>query len=554
MPRPIAEVAASLGLHEDEVDLYGKYKAKLSLDALEKRKHLPDAKLVLVTAINPTPAGEGKTVTTISLGDGLSSIGKKALVCIREPSLGPTFGVKGGGAGGGRAQAYPGRDLNLHFTGDFHAITAAHNLISAIADAHVYHGNAAGFASHGLTWNRVLDVTDRSLRQIVTGLGGKPNGAPRETGFDITAASELMAVLSLTKDYADLRVRLKRLVLGTSTAGKPITAGDIEANGPAAVLLRDAVRPNLIQTLEGTPMLAHTGPFGNIATGCNSVIEDRLGLKLADVVTTEAGFGSDLGFEKFCHLVAPQLGRGPDCVVVVATVRGLKSHSGKVKVAVGKPLPKELEQEDVEALRLGAANLQAHVRNVKQFGLPVVVAINRFPTDSPNELEVLRELAIGFGAADAVVSEGFAKGGEGAAPLARAVMKVLETTPAEFKPLFPYDASIHHKIETIAAKVYGAAKVELSKKAEKKLVELTGWGFGNLPVCMAKTAFSLSHDGDLLGAPSGFTLPVVDMQLAAGAGFVKVFSGDILTMPGFGAKPAGLKMDLDDQGGFVGIE
>ena len=552
--RPIEQIAQSLSLAPDEFELYGKTKAKVSLNALTRRKSAPDGKLVIVTAINPTPAGEGKTVTTISLGDGFAKKGKKAIVCIREPSLGPTFGVKGGGAGGGKAQAAPGRDLNLHFTGDFHAITAAHNLIAALAEAHVYHGNGAGFGPNGFTWNRVLDVTDRALRDIIVGLGGKANGAPRQTGFEISAASELMALLALSKDFADLRRRLKRLVLGTSKDNKPITAGDIEVAGPAGVLLRDALLPNLIQTLEGTPLFAHTGPFGNIATGHNSVIEDRLALKLGEVITAECGFGSDLGFEKFCHLVAPELGRGPDVAVVVATVRGLKAHSGKFKLAVGKPLPKELDQEDLDAIRTGARNLEAHIKNVRQFGVPVVVAVNHFPTDTDRELSLIAELALSYGAEKAAISEGFARGGEGAVALADAAWSTMERTPSKFQPLFPVDAKIRDKIEIVAQKVYGAGKVELSKVAEKKLEELDAWGYGQLPICMAKTAYSFSHDPSLLGAPKGFTLPVHDLGLAAGAGFVKVFSGDILTMPGFGAKPQGLKMDLDDEGGFVGIE
>jgi formate--tetrahydrofolate ligase len=553
MPRPLSEIAHELNLADDEIEPYGKDKAKLSLSALQRRARQPDGKLVLITAINPTPAGEGKTVTTIGLGDGLRKAGKRALVCIREPSLGPTFGVKGGGAGGGRAQAHPADDLNLHFTGDFHAITAAHNLLAALAEAHIYHGNHAHFARHGLTWNRVLDVTDRGLRNVVVGLGGKAHGWPRETGFEITAASELMALLSLCSDYADLRKRMGQLILGVGEDGKPITADRIDAAGAAALLLKDAIRPNLIQTLEGTPLLAHTGPFGNIATGHNSVIEDRLGLKLAEVITTEAGFGSDLGFEKFCHLVAPALGRGPDAVVVVATARGLKAHSGKFALKAGKPLPEALQQEDLEALRKGAANLGRHVANVRQFGLPAVVVINRFPSDTGRELELIEELAHDFGAAAVAVSEGFARGAEGTLPAAEAVLKVLETHPPSFRPLFAHDAPIKEKVETLAKKVYGAAGVEYSKAAEQRLAEIAGWGFGTLPVCVAKTAYSFSHDGDLLGAPSGFVLPVVDVQLAAGAGFVKIFCGDILTMPGLGARPAALRMDLDAEGNIQGL-
>lgn len=549
----VQHIAASLGLADDELELYGKDKAKLSLTALERRRAKPDGKLVLITAISPTPAGEGKTVTTIGLGDGLAGIGKRAVVCIREPSLGPTFGVKGGGAGGGRAQAHPAIDLNLHFTGDFHAIGAAHNLMAALAEAHYYHGNSAGFAPHGLTWNRVVDVTDRALREVVVALGGKANGSPRETGFEITAASELMALVSLSADYRDLRARLGRVVLGHTSDRKPITADQLGIAGAAAILLKDALRPNLIRTQEGTPMLAHTGPFGNIATGHNSILEDWMALKLGEVITTEAGFGSDLGFEKFCHLVAPALGRGPDAAVVVTTVRGLKAHSGKWALKPGKPLPKDLEQEDLEALKKGAANLRAHIENVKQFGVPVVVAVNRFPTDTTRELQQIAELALASGADGAEISEGFARGAEGTRALAETVWRVLEQKPARFTPLFAVDAPIRQKLETLGQRVYRAGKVELSKVAAQKLAELEDWGFGRLPVCVAKTQYSFSHDPELIGAASGYTLPIVDLQLAAGAGFVKAMCGDILTMPGFGAKPAALGMDLDAEGKPVGL-
>lgn len=553
MPRPILEVAAELGLSSEEIIPYGQDKLKVRLGALDRRKD-GAGKLVVVTAINPTPLGEGKTVNTIGLGDGLRAIGKRAVVAIREASLGPTFGVKGGGAGGGRAQAYPARDLNLHFTGDFHAISAAHNLMAALAEAHVYHGNAAGFAPTGLTWNRVLDVTDRALRDVIVGLGGSANGPLRESGFEITAASEIMALLALTSGFKDLRARLGRIVLGVSRDRKPITADQLEIAGAAAVLLKDAVLPNLVQTLEGTPLLAHTGPFGNIATGHNSVVSDRLALALGEVVVTEAGFGSDLGFEKFCHLVAPQLGRGPDAAVVVATVRGLKAHSGRFTIKVGKPLPKQLGEEDLDSLREGAANLAAHVRNVRQFGVPVVVAVNRFPSDTARELELVSEVAREAGADTAVVSEVFAKGGEGGRALAEAVWQTLSRGQGKFAPLVATDAPILEKLETVARRVYGADGIELVPKARKALDELDAWGYGRLPVCVAKTAYSFSHDGAKVGVPRGFTLPIENVQLAAGAGFVRAFCGDILTMPGFSATPAALRMDLDENGEVTGLE
>ena len=552
--KDIDVVARELGLQPHEVERVGEAKLKVKLSALEARRDAPDGQLVLVTAMNPTPFGEGKTVTTIGLGDGLRRLGKRAVVAIREPSLGPVFGVKGGGAGGGRARAVPTADLNLHFTGDAHAITAAHNLITALAEAHVYHHNEAGFAPTGMRWGRVLDVTDRSLRDIVVGLGGKANGIPRQTGFDITAASEIMALLALTTGYADLKARLARIVLGTRADGTAVTVGDIGAAGAAAVLLRDAVKPNLIQTLEGTPLLAHTGPFGNIASGHNSVIEDRLALKLGEIVTTEAGFGSDLGFEKFCHLVAPRLGRGPDVAVLVTTVRGLKTHGGQLKIAAGKPLPAALEREDISLVEAGAPNLAAHIANVHRVGVPVVVCVNRFPHDTPAELAYALGLARRLGADGAAISEGFAKGGEGTEALGREVLRVLAEKKARFEPLFPEDAPIRDKVTRIATQVYGAGSVRFEPKAEKALAELERWGLGRLPVCMAKTQYSLSHDAERLGAPRDFVLPVVNLEVAAGAGFVKVFSGDILTMPGFGAKPQGLALSIDDEGRVVGLE
>lgn len=556
MIRSIEEIQSSLGLRPEELEPYGRNKAKVRLDTLKRLQGAPDGRLVLVTAINPTPAGEGKTVTTIGLGDALASLGKRTIVNIREPSLGPVFGVKGGGAGGGMARAVPGEELNLHFTGDFHAITAAHNLLAALLDAHVFHGNQLGFGPHGVAWQRVLDVTDRSLRSVVTGLGGSINGTPREASFAITAASEVMATVAASRSLEGLSERLARLVIGTRTDGTPITAGELGAVPSMVLLLRDAMNPNLIQTAAGTPLFAHTGPFGNLATGHNSVASDEMALKLADIVVTEAGFGSDLGFEKFCHLVAPALGRSPSAVVVVATVRALKSNSALVpRLVPGKPLPKELEDENLPALADGAANLKRHVENVRQFGLPVVVAVNRFPSDSKAELEMLESLAKSFGASACAVSEVFAKGGaEGGRALGEAVLSVLESEKPSFKPLYSLDMKLEAKLDTVVKKVYGGAGISFKGSAKKKLGELEKRGFGNLPLCVAKTPFSLSHDPKLRGAPTGFQFEVDDVDVAAAAGFVRVFSGGIMVMPGFGAHPSALDVSFDADGTVRGLK
>lgn len=552
MPTLIRDVAKSLGLLDGELIPYGEYKAKVRLDALDRLSSHPQGKLVVVTAITPTPAGEGKTVTTLGLGDALRALGERVVVCIREPSLGPIFGVKGGGTGGGRAQAYPAEEINLHFTGDIHAVTAAHNLLAAMIEAHIYHGNAAGFAAHGVWWNRVLDVPDRSLRHVVTGLGGKSNGIPRETGFEITAASEVMALLSLSTSWADLRQRLGNIVVGVDREGKPVRAQTIGAAGAMAVLLRDALLPNLVQTLEGTPLIVHTGPFGNTATGCNSVLADLVGLYTSDYVVTEAGFGADLGFEKFCHIVSPVLGKAPDVAVLVATVRGVKVHSGKFKVASGKPLPPELEQEDLEALEEGAANLRAHIHIVRQMGVPVVVAVNRFPTDTDAELRRLVQLALEAGADAATVSECFSRGAEGGIDLAEAVRALCERGAARLLPLYDASMSLTQKIETVAQKVYRASEVTYASGVRSRLKQFESWGLRHLPLCFAKTQFSLSHDPALKGAPEGYALPVTDVQVAAGAGFVRVFCGEILTMPGLPAEPAARRMDLDERGKLLG--
>ncbi|MGQ9487697.1 MAG: formate--tetrahydrofolate ligase [Armatimonadota bacterium] len=552
MPLPIRDVAKLLGLLDEELIPYGEYKAKIRLSVLQRLASRPEGRLILVTAITPTPAGEGKTVTTIGLGDALRRIGENASVCIREPSLGPVFGVKGGGTGGGRAQAYPADDINLHFTGDFHAISAAHNLLSALIEAHIHHGNALRFDAHGVWWNRVLDVLDRSLRKVIIGIGGKSNGVPRETGFEITAASEVMALLSLSRDLSDMRRRIEQVVVGTTPDDKPITAGDLRAAGALAVLLRDALMPNLVQTLEGTPLFVHTGPFGNIATGCSSVIADRIALQTSDFVVTEAGFGSDLGFEKFCHIVAPVLGKSPDVAVLVATVRALKVASGKFKVVFGKPLPEELDRENLPALEQGAVNLKAHIDIVHRLGVPVVVAINRFPCDTEAEIDLLGKLAMQAGAEGVAVSESFARGSEGGVALAEAVRDVCVTHSNHFQPLYRPDASLQEKIETVATQVYGAGEVCYEAGVRSRLKQFERWGFRTLPICFAKTQFSLSHDPNLKGAPRGFSLHVTDAQLAAGAGFVRVLCGDMMTMPGLPAEPSALRMDIDEHGQIVG--
>lgn len=552
MPLPVRDVAKLLGLLDEELIPYGEYKAKIRLSVLQRLASRSESRLILVTAITPTPAGEGKTVTTIGLGDALRRIGENASVCIREPSLGPVFGVKGGGTGGGRAQAYPADDINLHFTGDFHAISAAHNLLSALIEAHIHHGNALRFDAHGVWWNRVLDVLDRSLRKVIIGIGGKSNGVPRESGFEITAASEIMALLSLSRDLGDMRRRLEQIVVGTTHDDKPITAGDLRAAGALAVLLRDALMPNLVQTLEGTPLFVHTGPFGNIATGCSSVIADRIALQTSDFVVTEAGFGSDLGFEKFCHIVAPALGKSPDVAVLVATVRALKVHSGKFKVVSGKPLPEELDRENLPALEQGAVNLKAHIDIVHRLGVPVVVAINRFPCDTEAEIDLLGKLAMQAGAEGVAVSESFARGSEGGVALAEAVRDVCVTHSNHFQPLYRPDASLQEKIETVATQVYGAGEVRYEAGVRSRLKQFERWGFRTLPICFAKTQFSLSHDPNLKGAPRGFSLLVTDAQLAAGAGFVRVLCGDMMTMPGLPAEPSALRMDIGEHGQVVG--
>ena len=542
--KPIYEIAETAGIGEKYIEPYGKYKAKIDLSFLRDNAGKKDGRLVLVTAISPTPAGEGKTTTAIGLADGLRRIGKNAVAALREPSLGPVFGIKGGAAGGGYAQVVPMEDINLHFTGDFHAVGAANNLLAAMLDNHIQQGNALNIDVRKITWRRCVDMNDRQLRNIVDGLGGKTNGTPREDGFDITVASEVMAVLCLASSLSDLKERLKKIVVAYDTNDRPVTCGDLKAAGAMTVLLKDALKPNLVQTLENNPVLVHGGPFANIAHGCNSVRATKLALKLGDYAITEAGFGSDLGAEKFFDIKCRKAGLSPDCVVVVATVRALKYNGGVAKA--------DLNLENLEALRKGSVNLKAHVENMRKFGVPVVVAINRFPSDTEAELRVIddccREMDVPY-----ALSEVFAKGGKGGIRLAETVLDVLEHSKSNFAPIYPLDRSLKEKIGIIAKEIYGAAGVEYSTRAEKSLKEIEGMGFGGLPVCMAKTQYSLSDDPTLLGRPEGFTLHVSEVRLSAGAGFVVVQTGDIMTMPGLPKVPAAERIDIDESGVITGL-
>jgi len=536
-PRPIGEVAEALGLSADDLELYGRSKAKISLDVLRRNQDKPDGRLILVTGITPTPAGEGKTTTTIGLGDALRRLGQRTAIAIREPSLGPCFGFKGGATGGGYAQVIPMVDINLHFTGDFHALTTAHNLLSAMLDNHMHQGNALNVDRYSVLWKRVMDMNDRSLRHIVTGLGGKKNGAPRETGFDITTASEVMALLCLASDLDDLQRRLEQIVVALNRNGKPVTAAELKAAGAMAVVLKDAIKPNLVQTLEGTPAFVHGGPFGNIAHGCNSAIATRMALKLADCVVTEAGFGSDLGAEKFFNIKCRTAGLASACAVVVATIRALKMHGGMAKGDLATP--------NVEALERGADNLWKHCENVEAHGVTPVVAINRFPTDTEQEVRKLLALCRRQGYA-AAIAEHWEKGSAGAEELARVVLNTMEKKPSSFHPLYELDQPLTGKIETIARMIYGADRVNYTLEAEKSLDMLEKLGFGNLPVCMAKTQHSLSDDALLLGRPRGFRITVRDAGVSAGAGFVVVYTGTIMTMPGLPASPAAERIGLKD--------
>jgi formate--tetrahydrofolate ligase len=550
--RPITEIAAELDLDPADVELFGHYKAKIALTALPKLERRPLGRYVVVTGLSPTPLGEGKSTTTVGLGQALARLGYRSMITIRQPSLGPVFGTKGGAAGGGYAQVVPMEDLNLHLTGDNHAVGLAHNLLAAFIDNHLHHTNALGIHSRSVTWRRVMDLNDRALRDVVTGLGGMQNGVPRQTGFDITAASEVMAILALTTSLADLRARLGRIVIGQTRDGRYITAEDLKCAGAMAVLLKDAIKPNLLQTLENTPAMVHTGPFGNIAHGNSSVLADLIGLRVADYLVTESGFGADLGFEKFCDIKCRVSGLEPDCAVLVATVRALKAHSGRYRVVAGRPLPAGLMAEDLEALRLGLPNLEKQIENVRHFGVPVVVAINRFTHDSERELALVQEAALAAGAFDAQVADHWARGGAGAEALAEAVVRAC-AQPRYFRYLYPLDRPLKEKIETIACTLYGARSVYYLPAAQRKLDELERKGYGALPICMAKTPLSLSHDPKLVGRPEGFDLPVFDVRLSAGAGFVYPLCGEIQTMPGLSASPAGEQIDIDPDGRIRGL-
>ncbi|MEX2274538.1 MAG: formate--tetrahydrofolate ligase [Actinomycetota bacterium] len=542
--RPITDVAREAGLLPDEVEPYGASRAKIQLSALERLADRPDGKLVITTAITPTKAGEGKTTTSVSLTQGLGKIGKDVMLCLREPSMGPVFGIKGGGTGGGFAQVVPMEEINLHFNGDFHAVTAAHNLLAAALDASLYHGNLLDIDPATITWPRAMDMNDRELRNTVVGLGGKTHGVPRENSFVITAASEIMAILALANDLRDLRDRLGRIVVAETRDGKPVTAEDLQAAGAMTVVMKDAIKPNLVQTLEHQPVLLHAGPFGNIAHANNSIIEDRIALKLADYVVTEAGFASDLGFQKFCDIVCRVGGFAPSAAVLVTTVRATKSHGGKRF--------EDLGTEDLNALRDGMDNLTAHIEIVKRYGLPCVVSINRFPTDTPAEIELIERLATAAGAQTVVVNEGFADGGDGAVTLANAVVEACEQ-PNTFSHLTPNGTPITEQIEAIATQLYGAQGVDLLPQARKDIVRMDALGFGTFPVCMAKTHLSLSHDPTLLNRPRGFWLPVRSVVPSAGAGFVVVLCGDMQRMPGLGRTPAFQKVDIDTDGRTVGL-
>jgi formate--tetrahydrofolate ligase len=542
--RPITEVAADAGILETELEQYGRFKGKISLSILERLADRPDGKLVITTAITPTKAGEGKTTTSISLAQGMGKIGRDVMLCLREPSMGPVFGIKGGGNGGGYAQVVPMEEINLHFNGDFHAVQAAHNLLAAALDASIYHGNLLGIDPVSVTWPRTLDVNDRELRYGVVGLGGKAHGVPRENQFVIVAASEIMAVLALSSDLADLRARLGRVVVASTYDGTPVTADELRVAGAMAVVMKEAIKPNLVQTLEGQPALIHAGPFGNIAHANNSIIEDRIALKLADYVVTEAGFASDLGFQKFCDIVCRFGGFAPSAGVLVTTVRATKSHGGM-------PFD-QLGNEDVDALRRGIDNLGAHIGIVREYGLPCVVSINNFPTDTEKEIEAIRELAGGAGAETVVVNRAFAEGGEGATELAEAVVAACER-PSSFHQLTPDGTPLKEQIEAIATKIYGADGVDYQAQAEKDIARMEQLGFGEMPVCMAKTHLSLSHDPLLLNHPTGYRLPVRGVVPSAGAGFVVVLCGDMQRMPGLGKTPAFMQVDLDPEGRTLGL-
>lgn len=541
--QPITEIAKHLEIPEDDLELYGKYKAKISLNYWNTLKERPNGKLILVTAINPTPAGEGKTTTSIGLGDALHKLGKKTTIALREPSLGPCFGLKGGAAGGGYSQVVPMEDINLHFTGDFHAITTAHNLLAAVIDNHIQQGNALDLDVRRITWKRVLDLNDRALRNIICGLGGKAHGVPRETGFDITVASEMMAILCLTSDLEDMKKRLSNIIIGYTRSGRPVRAEELNVTGALTLLFKDAIKPNLVQTLEGTPALIHGGPFANIAHGCNSVMATKYALKMADYTVTEAGFGADLGAEKFLDIKCRFTGFKPNAVVIVATIRALKMHGGLAKT--------ELNTENIEALKKGMTNLAKHIENIHKFGLPIVVAINAFPTDTENELQELKTLCESMGASVSI-SEAWAKGGEGAIDLAQKVIEACEK-PSDFHYMYDENDTIKNKINAIATKIYGADGVNYTPAVEKTIAELEATGLDKMPICMAKTQYSLSDDQTKLGAPTGFKITVRELRISAGAGFIVALTGNVLTMPGLPKKPAAENMDIDINGKITGL-
>jgi formate--tetrahydrofolate ligase len=550
--KPLEAVAEEIGVGPHLLERYGDSVAKIKLSAVEELKDRPKAKYVVVSAITPTPLGEGKTTTTVGLGQAFKHIGKTATVAVRQPSMGPTFGIKGGAAGGGYSQVVPMEMLNLHLTGDMHAVTAAHNLLSAMIDNHVHqHDDFFDVDRHSITWRRVMDVNDRSLRHIITGLGPRVDGVPREAGFDITAASEVMAVLALSTSLQDLRERLGRIVIGSSTKGEPITAEDLKAAGAMAVILKEAIKPNLMQTLENTPVLVHAGPFGNIAHGNSSIMADRIGIRGGDFLITEAGFGADMGAERFFNIKCRNSGLTPDAAVLVATVRALKVHSGRHKVKAGQPLPEELLRENPDDVYAGADNLRKQIENIRVHGVSPVVAINAFPTDHPSEHQAIREIAEEMGARVAV-SDHFTEGGAGATELAEAVAEAAEE-PTEFEFLYPDEASLREKIEAVATKVYGAKGVEYAIQAGRQIDSYEKNGFGNLPVCIAKTHLSISSNPELMGAPKGWTLPVREVRASVGAGFIYPICGEMRTMPGLSAHPAAENIDIDEHGEIVGL-
>lgn len=541
---PIKEVAASIGIHEDDLEPYGKYKAKISDELIERTKNNPDGKLILVTAINPTPAGEGKTTTSVGLGQAFGKMGKKAVIALREPSLGPCFGIKGGAAGGGYAQVVPMEDLNLHFTGDFHAITSANNLLAALLDNHIQQGNELGIDPRQIIWKRCMDMNDRVLRNVVVGLGNKMDGMVREDHFVITVASEIMAILCLAEDMDDLKKRLGRIIVAYTFEGNPVTAEDLQAVGAMAALLKDALKPNLIQTLEHTPAIVHGGPFANIAHGCNSIRATRTALKLADYVVTEAGFGADLGAEKFFDIKCRKAGLRPDAVVLVATIRALKYNGGVAKTA--------LSEENLDALKAGIVNLEKHIENLQKYGVPVVVTLNSFVTDTETETAFVKNFCKERGC-EFALSEVWEKGGEGGVALAEKVLETIENKKSDFKPLYEDGLSLKEKIETVAKEIYGADGVTYSAAAEKELQRITDLGMGDFPVCMAKTQYSLSDDAGKLGRPSGFTINVREVYVSAGAGFVVAINGSIMTMPGLPKNPAAYEIDVNDEGVITGL-